>query len=162
MGSAHSRVGGGLSTSVPSSNRTYGFPVYGSLLALPHCREWEQPLFSPITSTGYFITQSISVIGAASFSRIYFRQSLTWTEQLHHPLLDFAKAGLLRIIGVLSSQLLPAFTGTDIIATMSPSDFSHRIIPAFPSGWLYLPYLYWGRYETSLGHLTTLSSSSWP
>ena len=35
----YGRVGGGLSTSVPSSNRTYGFPVYGSPLALPHCRE---------------------------------------------------------------------------------------------------------------------------
>ena len=33
------RVGGGLTTSVPSSNRTYGFPVYGSPMALPHCRE---------------------------------------------------------------------------------------------------------------------------
>jgi hypothetical protein len=33
------RVGGGLTTSVPSSNRTYGFPVYGSPLALPHCKE---------------------------------------------------------------------------------------------------------------------------
>jgi len=37
------RVGGGLSTSVPSSNRTYGFPVYCSPMALPHCRECDQP-----------------------------------------------------------------------------------------------------------------------
>jgi len=91
--------------------------------------------------TGCFITQSISVIGAASFSRIYLCQSPTRIGQPFHPLGDFAKAGPLRIIGVLSSQLLPAFTGTDIIATMRPSDFSYRIIPAFPSGWLYLPYL---------------------
>jgi len=55
-------------------------------------------------------------------------------------LFDFAKAGFLRIVGVLSSRLLPAFIGADIIATMNPSDFSHRIIPAFPSR-LYLPYL---------------------
>ena len=77
------------------------------------------------------------------------------------PVFRFAKAGLLRIIGVLSSLLLPAFTGTDIIATMSPSDFSHRIIPDFPSR-LYLPYLFRGRYEISLGHPTNHSSSSRP
>jgi hypothetical protein len=112
--------------------------------------------------TGCFNTQTFSAISVASFSwntfadfplglRIYLTHCSVSPKQD-----PFAWSAF------YPPSCYQPFTGTDIIATMSPSDFSYRIIPAFPSGWLYLPYLYRGRYETSLGHLTTLSSSSRP
>jgi hypothetical protein len=111
--------------------------------------------------TSCFNTQTFSAIGVASFSWKYLRRFPTWFAHLSHLSFSFAKAGSLRIVSVLSSRLLPAIHWHWHHRYYE----SVRLLAPHHSGFpirLYLPYLFRGRYEISLGRLTNLSSSSRP
>nr|AAU83468.1 hypothetical protein GZ28G7_31 [uncultured archaeon GZfos28G7] len=67
--------------------------------------------------------------------------------QLFHPLADFAKAGFLRIIGVLSSRLLPAahwhrhhryYESLRLLASHH-SGFPIQVIPSLPQSLCHIP-----------------------